>query len=147
MAEIKEITKENFDTDVLENKDMQLVYYYAPWCKPCQEMEEIVDQTADDLSEKMEVVKVNTDLEAEIVTQQKIRVVPSYQVFNAGAAVETIRGPFTKLELLAQLSNFIMEEESEAPAEEEGDKEDSAEKSEDNGDTPAEASSTDTEEA
>lgn len=143
MAEIKEITKDNFDTDVLSRDDLQVVYYYTTWCKPCQDLEEVIDQTADELSEKMSVVKVNTDQESEIVAQQKIRVVPCFQVFNGGEAVETLRGAFTKPELLAQLSNFIMEEE--APAEESEDQE-GKEKTEATGEN-AETSSADTEEA
>jgi len=40
MSDIKEITKDNFDSAVMSAKGMQMVYYYATWCKPCQEMEE-----------------------------------------------------------------------------------------------------------
>jgi len=122
MADIQEITKDNFDSDVLSATGMQMVYYYAPWCKPCQEMEEIVDITADEVSEKMDIVKVNTDQEHEIVQQQKIRVLPTYQIFNAGKLIDTLRGPLSKLELLGELSHLISQEEPEDKAESSPDK-------------------------
>jgi len=128
MAEIKEITKDNFDTDVLENQNLQLVYYYALWCKPCLEMEEALNQVADELSEKMTVLRVNTDTENEIVQQQKIRVIPTFQVFKEGKAVDTFRGGFTRFELLAQLRNLILAEESEE-GEGEGESDDAGENS------------------
>ena len=81
-----------------------------------------------------------------LLKQQKIRVIPTFQVFKEGKTVDTFRGGFSKLELLAQLSNVIVSDEPrDAPAEEgEGASE---EASEDTGDNSAEEAAADNQEA
>jgi thioredoxin 1 len=107
MADIPEVTVDNFDSAVLKSKGLVLIYYYAIWCKPCLEMSETVDAIADDISEKIKTVKVNTDKEEAIITQQKIRTIPSFQVMRDGKPEDLIRGPLSKLDLMAKLSAFI----------------------------------------
>ena len=115
MAEIHDITKSDFDTEILGAEGLHMVYYYAPWCKPCGEMAEVIATVADEISEKMAVSQVNTDQEGEIVTQQKIRVLPTFQIFKSGKVLNTLQGPYSKLELLGQLSNIITDEGSDQP--------------------------------
>lgn len=118
MAEIAEITKENFDTEVLSSETLTLVYYYAPWCKPCQETDEIIQTAADEVDGQIAVVKANTDIEEEIVLQQKVRTLPTLQLLKKGQVLETLRGVPSKLELMGMLSNAIAEH---APAQEPAD--------------------------
>ena len=110
MADIKDITTSSFDSDVLGAEGLIMVYYYAPWCKPCDEMTEVVSTVADEVSEKMSIAQINTDQEGEIVSQQGISVLPTIQVFRSAKILETFRGPHTKLELLGQLSGIITQE-------------------------------------
>ncbi len=84
MADIAEVTVENFDTAVLQSEGLVTVYYYATWRKPRLEMAETVQAIAGDSSEKIRTVKVNTDKEEAIVTQQRISTIPTFQVMNNG---------------------------------------------------------------
>ena len=121
MAEIADVTVDNFDSEVLGGSGLLLVYFYAAWCKPCQETEGAVQAAADEVNGKMRIVQVNTDKEEEIVTQQDIRTVPTFRAFKDGEPVATFRGPHSKLDLLGQLSNIISggeEEEAEEATEE-----------------------------
>ena len=131
MAEIKDISKDNFDSAVLASEGLLMVYYHAPWCKPCEKMGKTLDAIADEVAEKIGVVQVNTDREEEIITQQKILSIPTFQVFKDGNPIERFRGSLSKLELLGQLSNIITQESNETDSEAEGDskpaKEESAE--------------------
>ena len=115
MADIKDITKDSFDKAVLQDQNLLMVYYYAAWCKQCQEMEEVLEAIAVEVKDKMGVVRVNTDTEGEVVQQQKIPTIPFYQVFQAGKSIESFRGKRSKLEMLGQLSQIITESGSDAP--------------------------------
>lgn len=98
-----------------------MVYYHAAWCKPCKEAEEIVQAGADEVDGKMMVVRVNTDQEQEIVTQQKILTIPHFQIFHQGKVVGSLNGLPSKLELFGLMTNAVSEhaqEEAEAPKEE-----------------------------
>jgi len=127
MAEITEITKDNFDTEVLNAEGITLLYFYAPWCKPCQETDEIIQTAADEVDGQIAVVKANTDNEAEIVHQQKVRTLPTLQLLKKGQILETLQGVPSKLELMGMLSNAISEHQPEAaqnePAEANAEKE------------------------
>ena len=90
MADIAEVTVDNFDTAVLKSEGLVMVYYYAIWCKPCLEMAETVQASADDISEKTKTAKVNTDKDDAIVTQQRISTIPAFQVMNNGKPADLI---------------------------------------------------------
>lgn len=101
MAALK-ITKENFQTEVLEAKGTVLVDFWASWCGPCKMIGPIIDQIADERSD-IKVGKVNVDEEQELAVQFKVMSIPTLLVFKDGKVVNQSLGAKPKAAILAML--------------------------------------------
>ena len=88
-----QITKyEEFKTEVLESNETVLVDFWAAWCGPCQMLSPIIENVAEELKDKVKVVKVNVDEAQEIAMKYNIVSIPTVVIFKAGQVVDTIIG-------------------------------------------------------
>ena len=102
-----EVTDATFDETVLKSDKPVLVDFWAPWCGPCRMVSPIVDQIADENSDKLTVVKVNTDDNLETASKYGITSIPALYVFKDGEVAKTIIGARPKPALEDELSDFI----------------------------------------
>lgn len=83
---------EEFKTEVLESTGAVLVDFWAPWCGPCQMLGPIIENVAEELKDKVKVIKVNVDEAQEIAIKYNIVSIPTVIVFKAGQIVDTLIG-------------------------------------------------------
>lgn len=102
-----EVTDATFDETVLKSDKPVLVDFWAPWCGPCRMVSPIVDQIADENSDKLTVVKVNTDDNLETASKYGITSIPALYVFKDGDVAKTIIGARPKPALEEELAEFI----------------------------------------
>ncbi len=57
----KEISKLEFQKEVLENNLPVLVDFWAPWCQPCLMMAPILENISQKYRDKLEIKKINID--------------------------------------------------------------------------------------
>ena len=75
-----ELTQTNFE-DTINNNDIILIDFWAPWCGPCRSFAPIYDQ----VSQKYPAVvfaKVNTDQEQALAGNFNIRSIPTLMIFR-----------------------------------------------------------------
>ena len=101
MAALK-ITKDNFQTEVLESKETVLLDFWASWCGPCKMIGPIIDQIADERSD-IKVGKVNVDEEQELAVQFKVMSIPTLIVIKDGKVVNQSMGAKPKAAILSML--------------------------------------------
>ena len=101
MAALK-ITKENFQTEVLDAQGTVLVDFWASWCGPCKMIGPIIDQIADERTD-VKVGKINVDEEQELAVQFKVMSIPTLLVFKDGKVVNQSLGAKPKAAILSML--------------------------------------------
>ena len=82
MGNILELTKENFDKEVIQSDKPVLVDFWAAWCGPCRMVAPIIEQVAEEFQGKAKVAKVNVDEQSELAQQYKIMSIPTLIIFN-----------------------------------------------------------------
>lgn len=101
MAVIK-ITKENFQSEVVQSDKPVLLDFWATWCGPCRMVSPIVDQIADERSD-IKVGKINVDEQPELAQQFRIISIPTLVVMKDGQIANKAVGAMPKEEILALL--------------------------------------------
>jgi len=86
MATIK-LTKQQFLDDIFDYTTEQewkykgeipaIIDFYADWCRPCQMVAPVLEELSDTYSGKLNIYKVDTEVEQELASVFQIRSIPS----------------------------------------------------------------------
>lgn len=106
MADIKQITLENFDS-VVNGSLPVLVDFWAPWCGPCRSLSPIVDEVADELAGKITVAKCNVDDNQDLAMKFGVMSIPTLVVFKNGEEIDRSVGALPKARLQALLKKHL----------------------------------------
>ena len=99
MAEII-VTKENFETEVLESKIPVIVDFWATWCGPCRMVAPVLEEIAKEFEGKIKVGKVNVDEQPELAAAFGVESIPTLAYFKDGKAVKGTVGYHTKEQII-----------------------------------------------
>ena len=82
-----ELTKDNFESEVLKSTTPVLVDFNADWCGPCRMLRPIIEELAEDRSD-YKFASVNIDNEELLAVRYEISSIPCMVVFENGAEVK-----------------------------------------------------------
>ena len=98
------VTKENFETEVMNSSKPVLLDFFADWCGPCRVVSPVVDEIADEVADK-KIGKVNIDEQPELADAFNVTSIPTLAVISGGKVVNIAAGAKSKAAII-QMLNF-----------------------------------------
>ncbi|HAA78335.1 TPA: thioredoxin [Candidatus Latescibacteria bacterium] len=102
-----ELTKDNFQSEVIEGDVPVLVDFWATWCGPCLAVAPMIDELATEYEGKLKVGKVDVDAEQQLAEDFGVRSIPTLLIFKDGKMAEQIVGAVPKSQLVDKLQGVL----------------------------------------
>ena len=97
---VKDITADDFEEEVLKSDKIVLVDFFASWCGPCQKMSKVLEQISADRPD-LKVVRVDIDDNELLARQFFVRSIPTVVYMKNGKEFNRIVGFTTRDQLLS----------------------------------------------
>lgn len=94
MSKAIELTKDTFNSEVIESEIPVLVDFWAPWCQPCLMMVPVLDELSEEIGEKIKITKLNVNEEENqgLANQYGIQSIPNMKLFKDGKVIKDFVG-------------------------------------------------------
>lgn len=104
---VVEITKENFEQEVVGSPVPVVIDFWASWCGPCMMQGPIIEEVAEEMGDKVKVCKVNVDEQPAVAMEYRIASIPTLVYMNQGMFQDRAIGLQDKDSIIEKLNSFI----------------------------------------
>jgi thioredoxin 1 len=106
-SNVTSVTLDSFDETISSAQTPVLVDFWAEWCGPCKMIAPVLDEISQENGDKIKIVKVNVDENAELARRFEVMSIPTLIVFKDGEVAKRLVGAKNKNGLLDDLSDFL----------------------------------------
>jgi thioredoxin 1 len=89
---VREVTDDTFQREVLESERPVVVDFWAPWCGPCRAVEPVLAELEHEHEARVAFAKLNIDENVETAARFGVLSIPTVIVFAGGRPEETVVG-------------------------------------------------------
>ena len=93
----------NFEVDVLKSDKFVLLDFWAEWGGPCKMIAPLLDEVAEQYTDRLTVVKLNIEENPNTPAKYQIRSIPTLMLFKDGEVLAQKLGSMPKQDL----TNFL----------------------------------------
>ena len=81
---MREVTEETFEAEVLQSLRPVVVDFWAPWCRPCKPVTELLEQLGEEYAGRIDVVGVDVDVNPGLSARYAVLTLPTTILFEGG---------------------------------------------------------------
>jgi len=107
MGATKAVTDETFVSEVLQSDTPVLVDFWAEWCGPCLRVAPVLEEIANEMGDKVKVVKLDIDANPNTARDYRVLSVPTLTVFKDGQPVQSVAGARPKGDLVRLIESAL----------------------------------------
>lgn len=104
---INSVDTDSFDKLVLKSSKPVVVDFWAEWCGPCRMLEPVLGQLKREYENRIEIYKLNVDLNQELAMQYSVMSLPTVCLFKDGQVVDRMTGYVPKPRLVQMIEKVL----------------------------------------
>lgn len=101
---VTQIGASDWDREVTQHDGWVLVDFFATWCPPCRALAPLLERFAEANSDRVKIVKVDTDAEEPLSERYGVRTIPTVVAFKGGEEVRRAVNPQSRAALEALIA-------------------------------------------
>jgi thioredoxin 1 len=107
MGNTKAVTDDTFVSEVLQSDTPVLVDFWAEWCGPCLRVAPVLEEIANEMGDKVKIVKLDIDANPNTARDYRVLSVPTLTVFKGGQPVQSVAGARPKGDLVRLIESAL----------------------------------------
>jgi thioredoxin 1 len=106
---VREINATGWENEVTGSDVPVLVEFWGDWCAPCHRLNPILEEIAEERSDHLMILKLDTEANPELVATHAVRAAPTLVLFSHGVEQWRVVGFRPKPRLEAELEDALAE--------------------------------------
>lgn len=105
---VKEVNRDNFDSEVLQSKGVVLVDFWGPQCKPCLALMPAVEKLEGEYAGRLKISKVNAVENRMLCAKLRVMSLPTFLVYKDGVEMNRLMGDHITKSSLVEAINAVV---------------------------------------
>ena len=93
--------------DLIQQRDVVLIDFFATWCGPCQMMSPILEDVKKSFQDQLTILKIDVDKNPKVASIYQVRGVPTFVLFQKGKLFWRQSGMLSKRDFMEVLNKHL----------------------------------------
>ena len=107
MANVKQVTSETFEEEVIKSSLPVLVDFNATWCGPCKMLGPTIEKVSGEYEGKAKIVALDIDENGDVAAKYGVMSIPTLIVFKGGEAINRSVGLIPEAKVKALIDEAL----------------------------------------